>query len=263
MFESLSGETHLYPILGDPIGFVKSPQRLTAKFAERHHNGACVPMLVPEGTLGDLLRGLAPVSNVRGLLVTMPHKGTMFQHCATFSETSKLLGVVSIVRRNDDGSWHGDMLDGLAFVEAQKKAGAKIEGARVLQIGAGAAGSAIAAALLDAGTRELILHDVDTEKAEGLVRLLARRGHLASGRPDPTGFDLVINTTPMGMHAEDPLPVSSKLLTASMFVGDVVAGHGQTPLLKAAQAVGCKTADGSGMVDAGLDLMLDFLLGRR
>ncbi|MFC6644586.1 shikimate dehydrogenase family protein [Granulicella cerasi] len=120
MFELLSGETLLYPILGDPISFVKSPQRLTAKFAERKHNGACVPMLVPEDALSDLLRGIAPVSNVRGLLVTMPHKGTMFQHCATASETSKLLGVVSIVRRNEDGSWHGDMLDGLAFVQAQK-----------------------------------------------------------------------------------------------------------------------------------------------
>jgi shikimate dehydrogenase len=121
LFESLSGETQLYPILGDPIGFVKSPQRLTANFAERKHNGACVPMLAPEGTLSDLLRGIAPVSNVRGLLVTMPHKCTMFQHCATASETSKLLQVVSIVRRNEDGSWHGDMLDGLAFVEAQKR----------------------------------------------------------------------------------------------------------------------------------------------
>ncbi len=263
MFELLSGETQLYPILGDPIGFVKSPQRLTAKFAERNHNGACVPMLVPEGALSDLLFGIAPVSNVRGLLVTMPQKGTMFQHCATASETSKLLGVVSIVRRNEDSSWHGDIIDGLAFVEAQKKAGAKIEGARVLQIGAGAAGSAIAAAFLDAGLRELILHDVDTAKAEELAQLLAHRGQVASGPPDPADCDLVINTTPMGMHPEDPLPVSSELLTASMFVGDVVAGHGQTPLLQAARAAGCKVADGSGMVDAGLDLMLEFLLQKQ
>lgn len=63
--------------------------------------------------------------------MTMPHKGAMFQPRETASETSKLLGVVSIVRRNEDGSWHGGMLDGLAFVEAQKKAGAKVEGARV------------------------------------------------------------------------------------------------------------------------------------
>jgi shikimate dehydrogenase len=262
MLEALSGETVLYPIIGDPIGFVKSPQRLTAKLAERGHNGICVPMLVPDGTLMDFLRGLAPVSNVRGLLVTMPHKGAMFEHCSTASETTKLLGVVSIVRRNEDGSWHGEMLDGLSFVEAQKKAGAKIEGARVLQIGAGAAGSAIAIALLDAGVCELVVHDVDAAKAEALVQLLADRGCVNVGPPDPTGFSMVINTTPLGMHPNDPLPISTDLLTGSMFVGDVVAGHGETPLLMAARNVGCKTADGSQMVDAGVDLMVGFLLTR-
>jgi shikimate dehydrogenase len=260
MLEALSGETVLYPILGDPISFVMSPQRLTKEFDKRGHNGVCVPMLVPDGTLSDLLRGLAPVSNVRGLLVTMPHKGAMFKHCATASETSKLLGVVSIVRRNEDGSWHGDMLDGLAFVDAQTEAGAKIAGARVLQIGAGAAGSAISVALLDAGVRELILHDVDAVKAERLVQLLAHRGRVSSGPPDPAGCDIVLNTTPMGMYPNDPLPISQELLTESMFVGDVVAGHGQTPLLRAAQAIGCRTADGSRMVDCGISLMIDFFL---
>lgn len=263
MFEALSGETSLYPIIGDPIGFVKSPQRLTTKFAERGHNGVCVPMRVPDTALDDVLRGLAPVSNVRGLLVTMPHKGAMFKQCATASETSKLLGVVSIVRRNEDGSWHGDMLDGLSFVEAQKKAGARIEGARVLQIGAGAAGSAIAVALLDAGVRELVLHDVDASKSKALVQLLSHRGRITSGPPHLTGCEMVVNTTPMGMHPDDPLPVSRERLTSAMFVGDVVAGHGETPLMQAAQAVGCRIADGAAMVDAGMELMLDFLLGKR
>ena len=263
MLEALSGETSLYPIIGDPIEFVKSPQRLTEKFAERGHNGICVPMLVPDGALDDVLCGLALVRNVRGLLVTMPHKGAMFKHCATASETSKLLSVVSIVRRNEDGSWHGDMLDGLSFVEAQKKAGAKIEDARVLQIGAGAAGSAIVVALLDSGIRELVLHDVDASKADELVQLLSHRGRVISGPPDPTGCDIVINATSMGMHPDDPLPVSRELLTGSMFVGDVVAGHGETPLLQAAQAAGCKAAGGSAMVDAGMNLMYRFLLEKR
>ena len=262
MFEALSGETVLYPILGDPIGLVKSPQRLTARFTELGHNGICVPMLVPGGALQDVVRGLAFVPNVRGLLVTMPHKSAMFKLCATASETSKLLGVVSIVRRNENGSWHGDMLDGLSFVEAQRSAGAKIEGERVLQIGAGAAGSAIAVALLDAGVRELVLHDVDASKAEALVQLLLHRGRVISGPSDPTGCDLVVNTTPMGMRPDDPLPVSRDSLTRSMFIGDVVAGHGRTPLLQAAQAAGCGTADGSRMVDSGIGLMLDSLFKR-
>jgi shikimate dehydrogenase len=56
--EKLSGETRLYPIIGDPISFVKSPQRLTTKLEELGHNGICVPMLVSEGALESVVRGL-------------------------------------------------------------------------------------------------------------------------------------------------------------------------------------------------------------
>ncbi len=264
MLKTLNGETLLYPIIGDPIRFVKSPQRLTAEFESRDHNGMCVPMLVPDGTLDCVLRGLGTIPNVRGLLITMPHKNTMFAYCATSSETSKLLGVVNVARRNGDGSWHGDMLDGVAFVAAQRKKGAKPEGARVLQIGAGGAGSAIGVALLRAGVRELVLHDANQSRLDDLVRLLSGlgRGRVLAGPPDPTGCDMVVNATPMGMSPEDLLPVSANLLTSSMFVGDVVAGHGATPFIQAAKAVGCKTADGVEMVEAGMELMPDFLLGK-
>ena len=62
----------------------------------------------------------------------------------------------------------------------------------------------------------------------------------------------MFNATPMGMEDGDPLPVVAVLLTPSVFVGDVIAGHGVTPFIKAAQAVGCKTANGGRMVEAGL-----------
>jgi shikimate dehydrogenase len=260
--EKLSGETRLYPIIGDPISFVQSPQRLTARFEEVGHNGICVPMLVSARALESVVRGLGSVPNVRGLLITMPHKNAMFAYCATSSETSRLLGVVSIARRNADGSWHGDMLDGVAFVAALKREGARLERARVLQVGAGGAGSAIAIALLDAGVGELVLHDANQSRRDELVGFLLGlgRGRAVAGPPDPTGCDLVVNATPMGMSPGDRLPVAAHLLTSSMFVGDVIAGHGVTPFLQAARAAGCKTADGFQMVEAGIEIMPDFLL---
>lgn len=262
VFGKLNGETMLYPIIGDPIIFVKSPQRLTAEFEARGHNGICVPMQVAGGELASVIRALDVVPNVRGLLITMPHKGTMFAHCATCSETSKLLGVVNVARRNADGSWHGDMLDGLAFVAAQKKEGAMLDSARVLQIGAGGAGSAIAIALIDAGVSELLLHDSSKSRVDRLVGLLSSRskGRVVAGPPDPTGCDIVINATPMGMLPTDPLPIPAHLLTSSMFVGDVVAGHDVTPFLQIARKAGCKTADGIQMVEAGMKIMTDFFL---
>jgi shikimate dehydrogenase len=262
MLERLSGETRLFPIIGDPIIYVKSPERLTSGFAARGHNGICVPMQVSEGAVENVMHGLIHIPNIDGVLVTMPHKFTAYTYCATSSERSRLLKVVSVMRRNADGSWHGDMLDGLAFVKAQKDQGAKPEGARVLLLGAGGAGSAIA--LLEAGVRELIIHDRHETRLAELMDLVAdvSRGRVSAGPADPTGCDMVCNATPMGMAEGDPLPVAANLLTPSMFVGDVIAGHGETPLLSAARAVGCKTANGDHMVESVQEMMLDFLLNK-
>ncbi|RKF51046.1 shikimate dehydrogenase [Paraburkholderia fungorum] len=263
MPENLSGESRLFPIIGDPIVFVKSPQRLTAGFAARGHNGICIPMQVASGDLEVVMRGLTSTPNVDGLLVTMPHKFAAFTCCATSSGTARLLGAVSVMRRNPDGSWHGGMLDGFAFVKAQVDAGARPEGARALLVGAGAAGSAIAIALLKAGVRELIIHDANESRAARLMAVVADlgRGRVSTGPADPTGCDMVCNATPMGMTDGDPFPVAVNLFESSMFVGDVIAGHGVTPFLRAAQAAGCKTANGVQMVEAVQDMMLDFMLG--
>ncbi len=263
MLDQLSGATRLFPIIGDPIKYAESPMQLTRSFAARGHNAVCVPMQVPGPALDDVMRGLSAVPNVDGLLVTMPHKHTAVGHCATTSQRTTLLGAVSVMRRNDDGTWHGDMLDGLAFVKAQKDHGARPSGARVLLLGTGGAGSAIAVALLDEGVRELIVHDVDETRAAQLVELLSGhgQGNVATGPPDPTGCDLVCNATPLGMNEDDPLPVDADLLTSSMFVGDVIAGHGLTPFLAAAEAAGCSTANGGQMVEAVQELMVDFMLG--
>jgi shikimate dehydrogenase len=262
MLEGLSGATLVYPIIGDPIGFVKSPPRMTRRFEARGHDGICVPLQVPAAGLDAAMRGLALMGNVDGMLVTMPHKFAAFAYCATSTERARLLGVVNVMRRNGDGTWHGDMLDGLAFVKAQRDAGARIAGARALLVGAGGAGSAIGIALLEAGAREVMVHDRDAGRAAALVALLAGigRGGARVGTADPAGCDLVCNATPMGMGAGDPLPVAAARLAASMFVGDVVAGHGVTPLLQAARAAGCGTADGVQMVDAGMEAMVDFML---
>jgi shikimate dehydrogenase len=262
MFDRLSGATRLFPIIGDPIRYVESPVRLSRTFEERGFDGICVPMQVPAGDLDAVLAGLTAARNVDGVLVTMPHKFAAFAYCATSSERARMLGVVSVLRRNPDRTWHGDMLDGLAFVKAQKDHGARPEGARALLVGAGGAGSAIAIALLEAGVSELVIHDADQSRVADLLELLndLGRGRVGAGPADPAGCDLVCNATPLGMADGDPLPVDPALLRSSMFVGDVIAGHGLTPFLAAAQAAGCRTANGGHMVEAAQDVMADFML---
>ncbi|WP_435742918.1 shikimate dehydrogenase family protein [Microbacterium sp. PMB16] len=262
MSSHLNGASRLYPIVGDPVAFVQSPVWLTRTLGERGHNGVCVPLEVAADDLEVVMAGLTAAKNVDGLLITMPHKFAAFDYCATSSPRASLFGVVSVIRRNPDSTWHGDMLDGLAFVKAQQDHGAKVEGARALLIGAGGAGSAIAHALLDAGVAELVVHDTDRPRLEELIDRLrdVSGGRISAGPGDPTGFDLVFNATPLGLQKGDPSPVDTSLLASSMFVGDVIAGHGVTPLIAAAQTLGCPTANGEDMVEAVQDLMADFLL---
>lgn len=257
-----TGRSRLFPIIGDPIEYVESPSTLTQTFSGRGHDAFCVPLQIPQGCLATCMNALVEIPNVDGVLVTMPHKGAAFAYCATTSERAQRLKVVSVMRRNADGTWHGDMLDGLAFVKAQQQRGATVEGSRALLVGAGSAGSAIAVALLEAGVDKLAIHDTDESRVNDLIYLIGSMGtkRVVPGSSDPSGYDLVFNATPLGMGEGDPLAVDVAQLTPSMFVGDVVAGHGTTPLIAAARKAGCDTATGSDMVMAVQDLMADFLL---
>lgn len=260
----LNGATRLFPIIGDPIVYARSPELLTASLQARGHNAACVPMEVPEGALAGVMEALSSVPNVDGILVTMPHKFHVKFHCSTLSETSRLLNTVSVIRRNDDRSWHGDTQDGDSFVKAQVDHGAVVGGARVLLLGAGGAGSAIAISLLAAGAAELVVYDIDETRARNLIDLLAEKsnGRMKYGPPDPRGFDMLCHATNLGMAENDPLPVDPQLLHSSIFVGDVIAGHGLTPLIRAAKRAGCRTATGDHMVEAVQGIMVDYMLGQ-
>ncbi|MGO4435252.1 hypothetical protein AB4Y88_18770 [Paenarthrobacter sp. RAF9] len=90
-------------------------------------------MQVPEGALDAVMAGLTASPNVDGILVTMPHKHAAFPYCSTSTDRASRTGVVSVMRRNPDGSWHGDMLDGLAFVKAKQDHGATIHGSRAFR----------------------------------------------------------------------------------------------------------------------------------
>lgn len=258
-----TGASRLFPIIGDPIRFVESPTRLTRTLAERGRNALCVPLQVDAAGLDPVMAALTASRNVDGVLVTMPHKHAAWAHCATGSEAARLLQVVSLMRRNPDGSWHGEMLDGIAFVKAQTDHGATIAGARALLIGAGGAGSAIAIELMGQGVAELVVVDPDAARVRTVCDLVRGRGpgSVRAGGADATGFDLVFNASPLGMADGDPLPLDPGTLASSAFVGDVISGHGTTPFVAAARAAGCRTATGADMVVAVQDLMVDFLLG--
>jgi shikimate dehydrogenase len=264
MLDGYSGATRLYVIIGDPIAQVKAPSGLTREFAHRGRDWIVVPLQFAPVEVGAGISVLSRAGNVDGLIATVPHKFALASHCATLSERARFLGAANVARRNADGSWHGDMLDGEGFAEAAARAGCRMQGARALLIGAGGAGSAIALSLLDHGIARLAVRDIDADRRDALIAKLAGRfgDRVRQGAGDVAGVDVLVNATPIGMRANDPLPLDTAGLNATTFVGDVITVPEITPLLRAAQDRGCSIQTGIGMFESNIGLMADFFEGR-
>ena len=263
MLEQLNGATRVHFIVGDPIAQVKSPSGVTQAFESHGRNAICVPAHVAPADLAAWKEGVSLSKSVDGIIVTVPHKFACFELCATASERATFLRTVNTMRRNPDGSWHGDMFDGLGFVEAMRAKGCEPQGKKALLVGAGGAGSAIAHALVLAGVRELAIHDPDTTRRDTLIARLASLGlgAVVAGSPDPSGVDIALNATPIGMKDGDPYPIDASQFTPAMFVGCVITAPAITPMIAAARETGCNTMTGADMFGRVRDLMVNFLLG--
>lgn len=260
----LDGSTRLHLIVGDPIAQVKSPAGVSQSFLDAGLNAVCVPAHVRPEDLTGWLRGVSLANNVDGIIVTVPHKIACLALCATASDRARFVGAVNAMRRNSDGTWHGDMFDGEGFVRALKAKGGQLEGRTALLVGAGGAGSAIAHAFVLAGVSRLAIHDPDTARRDGLVARLAAMGQSAvlPGHPDPTGFDVLINASPMGMRLTDPYPIEVAKVHGDQFCGCVITAPAVSPWLALARETGCNSMAGADMFAQVRDLLVDFLAGK-
>jgi shikimate dehydrogenase len=258
--DDYSGATRVVFIVGDPIAQVKSPYGVTEAMRARGAEVIVVPAHVKPADLHAFFALTQRMPNVDGIIVTVPHKFEAARLSSHATARARSIGAANVVRRAADGTWEGDMCDGEGYVAGLRKAGCEPRGKRVLLVGAGGAGSAIAHALVDAGVASLALHDADTARREALAAKLRAYGPLVPtvGSTDPTGFDLAINATPMGMQPGDPLPLQVDKLAATTFVGDVVTMPPVPPLIEAARARGCATMTGAGMFEAVRDRIVDF-----
>jgi shikimate dehydrogenase len=266
--QTLSGETRLHVIVGDPVGQTKSPAGLTAEFAARKVDAVCVPIHVTAEDFDAFMAAAKRIRNLDGIVVTIPHKFAALSHCDEVSERASVLGGVNVLYRIESGRWRGDMTDGVAMAAALEKAGCKLEARRALLVGAGGAGSAVALALVETGVAMLAIAELDAARRDGLIARLAARypgkvtaGGVSSGGADPAGFDLVVNATPVGMAPDDPLPVDAARLDPAAYVADLITRPVVTPLLEAARRRGCLIVTGTDMFAVQAGTMADILLG--
>jgi len=258
MLPRLSGETRIHLIVGDPVGQTKSPAGLTRVFAERGVDAVCIPMQVAAADLDVFMEAAKRVHNIDGIVVTVPHKFAALRHCDAPSARARALAAVNAMRCEPDGRWSGDMTDGVALVTALRVAGCDPQGRRALVVGAGGAGSAVVLALAEAGAR-VAVHDIDAARRDDLRRRLVG-WDIAAGGSDPAGHGLIVNATPLGMAAGDPLPVDVGRLERGAWVADLVTRPAVTPLLAAAGRSGSPTVTGAQMFAPQAGILADFLL---
>jgi shikimate dehydrogenase len=257
----IRGTTELIAHIGFPTHTFKAPMIYNPYFEHAGVDAVVVPMGCRPEHFPAFLKAVFTLTNIRGALITMPHKVTTVGLLDEVSPAVRIAGACNAVRRTDDGRLIGDMFDGEGFVRGIRRKGCKLEGARALVVGCGGVGSAIAASLAAAGLSTLSLFDASADSARSLGQRLAAhypRLTVTTGSNDPAGFDLVVNATPLGMNDGDPLPVDMARVAPETFVGEVVMKAEMTAFLKAAQARGCRFQVGTDMLFEQIPAYLEF-----
>ncbi len=258
---SLSGKTRLYAIIAHPVSHVRAPEFFNPVFQRQGIDALLMALDVPPADLASVVPELAKIRNLGGLIVTIPHKEAIARLCHELGPNGRNMRAVNTVRFDPDGRLVGEMFDGVGLLAAARAAGIEPEGKRVLLVGAGGAGRAIAFAMAAEGVADLAVANRTPERAQALVRDLRQVMPDAPARAAPAdgqGFDLVVNCTSLGLHAGDPMPFDPATLSASSAFIDIIAVR-DTEVMVAAREKGCKVVGGRPMAELQIDAQLAFL----
>ena len=195
----------------------------------------------------------------------MPHKFGLAAHCATLTDRAAFLGSVNVARRNADGTWHGDQVDGAAYRRRLPgRTAATLPGAGRCRSAPAGPGSAIALALLEAGVAELTLHDADPARRDALIgRLRDRVRRPGHHRLRPTRPGTTSSPTPprwaCGRATRYPVDVAAAQARHLRRRRGHQAGGAAADRSRPAR-IGCGTSTGTDMFAAVAVLIVDFLL---
>lgn len=262
----ITGSTRVYAIVGDPIVQVRSPEVYTARFAQDGIDAVLVPMHIPVQHFDAVFPALLALGNLDGVLVTAPFKNRVLPWANRLGSAASTVGAANALRREPDGSWAGDMFDGAGFVRGIEAKGLRVSGRRVLQFGAGGAGSAIALALAEAGVESISIVNPEGDRAAALARTVcaACPAVRAVAAKDTRGkFDMIVNASPVGMRPGDGLPGEIALVAGDILVADVVVSEKPTAIIELAQRHGCAWVDGKDMHSGQVEAIMSFFLSSR
>lgn len=251
-------ESYLVGLIGDGITQSLTPPMHEAEAAAQGLQYIYRPVdLAVIGRSGEDVGALLRAGRDLGFNafnITHPCKQTVLEHLDQVSERARALEAVNTVLIRD-GQFVGHNTDQTGFSAALAAELPEVPKGRVVQLGTGGAGSAVAYALLDSGVEHLSLFDLDRERAGERAVALARYFPAAVieaiGQRDLVSHvaqaDGVVNCTPMGMHHHPGTPIDLALITAQHWVADVIYLPVDTALIRHARSLGSPVLDGGGM----------------
>ncbi len=262
---SISGTTKLFVIFAHPAEQVRAPTLFNKKFKELRIDSVMIPIDVPPSHLKDCVYSMRGIKNLRGGVVTIPHKVEIAKLCDKLGAGGKATGAVNAIRFEKEGILHGDNFDGIGFVAGLKDYGHLLKDKEILIVGAGGASRALAVELITEPIKSLNITNRSFEKAEKVVQTVKsvretdkikaiEREHI-----DYAEYDFVINATSLGMKSDDPLPFPIISLKPDCVVCDIIMKPQETKLLSAARRSGMKIHYGKHMLDYQVSFIADFI----
>ena len=256
----LTGNTHLYALLAHPVGHVRAPVFVNPVLEDLGLDAFLVVFHVTPEALAEVVAQLPKIGNLKGIVLTIPHKQALAEMCDELGERGRLIGAVNAVRFDPGGRLAGDMFDGVGFVRSADQAGIELRNRRILLVGAGGAGRAVAFACAQEGAAELTIANRTHSTAVALAEQVAAGvpgASASAGDPDPAGYDVVVNATSLGLSASDALPVDPARLDQHTAVIDIIVPD--TPLQQQVAARGNKVLGGRPMAVLQIGLQMQFL----
>lgn len=248
----MAGKIPLAGVIGSPISHSKSPQLHRHWLKTYGIAGDYIPMDVASQDLKEVLRAL-PKAGFVGVNVTIPHKEKILEIADLVTDRATLIGAANTLIFRKDGKIHADNTDGYGFIE-NLRAGAPnwnpAAGPAAI-LGAGGAARAVVASLLDAGVPEILITNRTRIRAEKLAEDFGKRLTVIDWVQAGNILEesaLVVNTTALGMIGKPAMRVPLDGLRKGTVVTDLVYTPLKTDLLIAAEAAGCVTVDGLGML---------------
>jgi len=266
----IDARTKIIALVGDPIEHSLTPLIQNAALRRLGLNVRNIAFKVPKGLLRDVIKGFK-VAGVLGVMVTIPHKEDAFKLADERDEFAELMGSANLLVFKD-GKVIAYSTDGYAASKSLKEAGIDPKGKRVVIVGTGGAGRALAFQFVLDGAQKLTLFNRTVERAKKLKGELKRKLGFGSVQVFPydphllrselKNCDLLVNATSVGMHPnENETPIPAEALHRDLVVFDIVYNPVRTRLLKEAQRKGCKTVDGVPMLVYTNEKALELCLG--